>query len=101
MRPLRDCQLSDKTNIEKACHKLCESLLPAAKQCISRSRQKKSVPFWDKECETLYHSLLRAPVRTDFDTAGSSLLSRLEQKRQERWEEAVNSIDFSHSSRKH
>ena len=29
-----------------------------------------------------------------------SLLSRLQQKKQERWEEAVNSIDFSHSSRK-
>ena len=43
---------------------------------------------------------MRAPVGTDSDRADSSLLSRLEQKKQERWEEAVNSIDFSHSSRK-
>jgi len=36
----------------------------------------------------------------DFDKAALSLLSQLDQKKQERWEEAVNSIDFSHSSRK-
>jgi len=39
-------------------------------------------------------------VGTDSDRAVSSLLSRLGHKKQERWEEAVNSIDFSHSSRK-
>jgi len=39
-------------------------------------------------------------VGTDSDRTASFLLSRLEQKKQERWEEAVNSIDFSHSSRK-
>ena len=50
-------------------------------------------------CETLYRSFIRAPVGTDSDRAASSLPSRLEQKKQERWEEAVNSIDFSHSSR--
>jgi len=42
--------------------------------------------------------LHRGPVETDSDRAASSLLFRLEQKKQERWEEAVNSIDFSHSS---
>jgi len=35
---------------------------------------------------------------TASDRAASSLLSRLQQKKQERWEETVNSIDFSHSS---
>jgi len=57
------------------------------------------VPCWDKECKTLYRSFIRAPVGTASDRDASSLLSRLQQK-QERWEEAVNSIDFSHSSRK-
>ena len=37
-------------------------------------------------------------MEADSDTAASSRLSR--QKKQERWKEAVNSIDFSHSSRK-
>jgi len=58
------------------------------------------VPCWDKECEALHCSFLRAPVGTDSDRAASSLHSRLDQKRQERWEEAVSSIDFSHSSSK-
>jgi len=39
-------------------------------------------------------------VGTDSDRAASSLLSRLGQKKQKRWEEAVNYNDFSHSSRK-
>jgi len=39
-------------------------------------------------------------VGTASDRVASSLLSRQQQKKQERWEEAVNSIDFSHSSRK-
>jgi len=47
-------------------------------------------------------SLLRPSpaVGADSDRDASSLLFRLEQKKQERSEEAVNSIDFSHSSRK-
>ena len=44
--------------------------------------------------------LYRSPVGTASDRAASSLLSRIQQKKQDRWEEAVNSIDFSHSSRK-
>jgi len=39
-------------------------------------------------------------VGTDSVRAASSLLSWLGQKKQERWEEPVNSINFSHSSRK-
>jgi len=39
-------------------------------------------------------------VGTASDRAASFVQSRLGQKKQERWEEAVNSIDFSHSSRK-
>ena len=37
---------------------------------------------------------------SDSDRAASSLLSWLEQKRHDQWENAVNSIDFSHSSSK-
>ena len=39
-------------------------------------------------------------METASGKAASSLLSRLQQKKQERWEELVNSIDFLHSSRK-
>jgi len=89
----------DTSNIERAYQDFCESLLFAAKQCIPRGRRKYYVPCWDKECETIYRSFTRTPVGTDSDRATSSLLSRLGQKKQEQWEAAVNSIDFSHSSR--
>jgi len=90
----------DAPDIERAYQDFCENLLSAAKQCIPRGRRKNYVPCWDKECETLHRSFIRTPVGTDSDRATSSLLSRLQQKKQERSEEAVNSIDFSHSSRK-
>ena len=85
----------DTTNIEKAYQELCENLL-----CIPLRRRKNYMPCWDKECETLYRSFLRAPVGTDSHRATSSLLLRLNDNKQERWEEAVNSTDFLHSSHK-
>jgi len=90
----------DISNIERSYQDFCESLLSAAKQCILHGRQKNYVACWDKECKTLYRPLTRAPVENDSDRAASSLQSWLGQKKQERWEEAVNSIDFSHSCRK-
>jgi len=87
-------------DIKRAYQDFCKSLLSAAKQFIPRGRQKNYVPCWDKECETLNRSFIRAPVGTASDKATLSLLSRLQQKKQERWEETVNSMDFSHSSHK-
>jgi len=75
---------SDTLNIYKAYQDFCKSLLSAAKQCISRGRRKKYVPCWEKECETIYRSFLRARAGTASDRAASSLLSWLEQKKQER-----------------
>ena len=87
----------DTSNIERAYQDFCKILLSAAKQCIPRGRRKNNVAC--KECETLYRSFTRAPVGTDYNRATSSLLSGLGQKKQERREEAVNSIVFLHSSR--
>ena len=53
-----------------------------------------------KSARSFIRSFFQAPVGTDSDRTASSLLSRLGQKRQKRWEEADNSIDFSYSSRK-
>jgi len=55
----------------------------AAEQCISRGHHKNYVPCWDKECETLYCSFIRAPLCTDSDRAALSLLSQLEQRKQD------------------
>ena len=86
----------DTPNIGKAYQDICESLLFAVKNCTPRGRRKNYVPCWDKVCETLYLSFTWVPEGTDSDRTPSSLLSRLGQKKQERWEEAVNSIDYSH-----
>ena len=45
-------------------------------------------------------NVLYALTQFSLVRADSSLLSRLQQKKPEWWEEAVNSIDFSHSIRK-
>ena len=88
----------DTTNIKKAYQELCESLLFAVKQSIPRGSRRNYVPCWERECETFCcsFSFLRAPVGTSPDRSASSLLSWLNQnqKRQKRWEEAVNFIDF-------
>jgi len=61
VNPLRGCHLRpDTTNIEKAYHDFCESLLSAVKQCIPHGRRKNYVPCGDKECETVYRSFIRA-----------------------------------------
>jgi len=81
----------------------CESPLSAAKQ-----RRLSHVNVGRPMChagtksasETLYRFFIRAPVGTDSDRAASPLLCQLQQKKQERWEAAVNSIDFSHFNRK-
>ena len=88
----------DTPDIERAYQDFCERLLSAAKQCIPAGPRKNYVPCWDKECETLYRSFIQAPVGTASARAALSLLSRLQQKKQGRWEEVVNSIGFSHSS---
>ena len=43
---------------------------------------------------------LQLPEGSDSSRAASALLSRLDRKRRDRWSEAVQTIDFSHSTRK-
>ena len=68
-----------------------------AKQCIPRGRRKKYVPHWGKECETLYCSFIQA--QWGLPLAEPLRPYSLEcNRREERWKEAVNSIDLLHSS---
>ena len=66
---------------------------------ISRGRRKNYRPCWDAECEALCQAFLKAPQGEGSNTAASALLSRLMKRRRKRWSEAVNAIDFMHSSR--
>ena len=59
-----------------------------------------TIPCWDAECENLYRTFLQSPEGNDSNRAATALLLRLDKKRRDRWSEAIQTIDFSHSSRK-
>ena len=88
------------TKVDEAYQDFCNVLVNAAKKSIPRGRRNDYKPCWDWECEQLYSAFLRAPTGGESNRAASALLLRLDQRRQERWEEAVNTIDFTHSSLK-
>ena len=67
-----------------------------AKQCIPRGVRKEYVPGWNQECEDLY---------ADFNANGNPetanlLLNKLDEARKDKWVQAVENMDFTHSSRK-
>ena len=57
------------------------------------------IPCWDTEYENLYRVFLRSDGNYS-SRAATALLTRIDRKRRGRWSEAVQSIDFSHYSRK-
>ena len=75
------------------------TIIHAAKKSIPRDRRKNYRPCLDAECEALYQAFLRAPQDESSNTAASALLARLDKRQRKRWSEAVNAIDFTHSSR--
>ena len=87
------------TNVDEAYQDFCDAITSAEKYSIPRGRHKNYIPCWDEECESLYCNFLYAPQGTDTTSSATALLARLDSKRKERWTEAVDSIDFTHSSR--
>ena len=75
------------------------TIIAAAIRSTTRRRRKNYRPYWGAECEQLYQTLLRAPQGEATNIATSTLLARLDDKRRERWSEAINTIDFTHTSR--
>ena len=90
----------DTSDVDRAYRDFCNAISTAAKKYIPRGRRNDHTPCWDAECENLYQMFLQSPEGSDSSTAASALLSRLDRKRRDRWSEAVQTIDFSHSSRK-
>ena len=68
----------------------------AVKRSIPRGCRNNYRPCWDAGYERLYQAFLRASLSKASSTAASALLARLDDKRRERWSEAVNTIDFTH-----
>ena len=89
----------DSANVDQVYQDFCTIISSADKKSITRGRRNNHIPCWDSECENLYRNLLRFD-RNNSSKATTTLLTRLDKKRRDRWSEAVQSIDFSHSSRK-
>ena len=89
----------DSLDMDHAYQCFCNAISTAAKKCIPRGRRNNRIPCWDAECENLYQTFLQYPERHESNRAATALFARLDSKRRNRWSEAVQNIDFSHSSR--
>ena len=89
----------DLPDVNQVYQDFCNIINSAAKRSISRGHQKDHKPCWDSECENLNRVFLRSDGNNSSGTA-AALLTRLDRKRRDRWSEAAQNIDFSHSSRK-
>ena len=89
---------SSTTNVEEAYQDFCSALIKVAKRSIPQDRRNNYILCWDMECESLYRTFLEAPYGEKSYSAAIALLSHLDQQKHERWNEAIDSIHFSHSS---
>ena len=78
----------------------CNVIRTGAKNSLPRDRRNNLIPCWDAESENLHRTFLKSPEGSDSYGAATALLLRLAKKRRDRWSEAVQTIDFSHSSQK-
>ena len=90
----------DSLDVDAAYQDFCNTIKKAAKQTIPRGYRNNYIPCWDVECESLYKTFLQSPQGDGPSLAATALLAKLDRKRRDRWYEAVQSFDFSHSSRK-
>ena len=90
----------DTSDVDRAYQDFCNAISTAATKYIPRGRRNNHIPCWDAECENLHQMFLQSPEGSDSSRAASAQLSKLNRKRSDRWSEAVQTIDFSHSSRK-
>ena len=90
----------DSLDVDLAYQSFCKVIRTAAKSSIPSGCQNNHTPRWDAESKNLYRTFLQSPEGSDSNRAATALLLRLNKKRRDRWSEAVQTIDFSHSSRK-
>jgi len=95
----KDLPSSNTSYVDNAYQDFCNSIITAAKRAIPHSRRNKYKPYWGAECEDLYQAFLGVPRGETSDTIATALLALLDEKRNGRWSEAVESIDFTHYSR--
>ena len=89
----------DSLNVDAAYQDFCNTIKKAAKKTIPRGYRNNYISCSDTECESLYKTFLQSTQGNDSSLAATALLAKLDRKRRNRWFEAVQNIDFSHSSR--
>jgi hypothetical protein len=72
------------------------AIIAAAKRHIPRGFRKDYVPGWNERCDDLYDEYNLTHDRPLAD----QLLQELNDQRKKKWEQKVESADFTHSSRK-
>ena len=79
----------------------CNIIFAAVKFLSPRRCRNNYRPCWhaDAECEYLYQVFLRALQGETTSSVASALLSHLDEKRNNRWSEAVININLTHFSR--
>ena len=88
----------DSLDVDAAYQDFCNNIKKAAKKTIPRGYRNNYILCWDAECESLYKTFLQSPQGNDSSLAATALLAKLDRKQRDRWFEAVQSIDLSHSS---
>ena len=73
-------------------------MFSAAKETIPRGRRRNYTPCWDEERESLRKDFTSAPDGPESRRTASALLQTLDEERRRKWNEAVQSIDFTHAS---
>ena len=87
-------------NIDEAYEAYCKMLLDAAKKHIPRECRANHIPCCDDQCEDLLNAHTEATSSEERASAATDLFARLDNKRKEGWTETIESIDFTHSSRR-
>ena len=77
----------------------CKLIIMAAEKAIPRGFRRRYIPNWDEECDIHYNEFLHAEPGDEAAAKALDLTDCLDKKRRERWEETVQGIDFTHSSR--
>ena len=99
-----DLPSPDTTKLDEAYQEFCRALFSAVKKTIPRGRRRNYTPCWNEECESLYKGFTactKTRVRKDcFCFVAKTRRREDSLDPSKRWNEAVQSIDFTHSIRR-
>ena len=96
----KTCQSPPPLTLMKRTRVYCNTLQDAAKKHVPRGVRKNYVPCWVEECDDFLRVHNDAKSNAERVRAATDLMTRLNTKRREWWTETVESIDFTHSSRR-